>query len=129
MTVALERRERAVRSLAGARRVKPYSAVQRDGVAARRFITRTNAHAWRLCDDANEPIHLGATARGRVRARPGDCIFHALARAAGAGSLIELQQPGLWEHHHLGHTTDADRDLRAVRRRRRSLGLHADGES
>ena len=129
MTVALESRERAVRSLAGARRVKPYSAVQRDGVAARRFITRTNAHAWRLCDDANEPIHLGATARGRVRARPGDCIFHALARAAGAGSLIELQQPGLWEHHHLGHTTDADRDLRAGRWRRRSPGLHADGES
>ncbi len=130
MTVALESRQRAVRSPAGVRRVKPYSAVQRDGVAARRVITRTNAHAWRLCDDGNEPIHPGATARGRVRARPGDRIFHALARAAGAGSNIELQQPGLWEHHRLGHTTDADRDLRAGRRRRGwSPGLHADGES
>ncbi len=101
MTVALESRERAVRSPAGVRRVKPYSAVQRDGVEARRVITRTNAPTWRLCDDGNEPIHPGATARGRGPARRGDCIFHALARAAGAGSIVELQQPGLWEHHRL----------------------------
>jgi hypothetical protein len=129
MTIALENRERAVRPRAGVRRVNPCSAVQRDGVEARRVITRSNAHAWRLCDDGNEPIHPGATARGRVRTRPGGCFSHALARAAGAGSIIQLQQPGLWEHHHLGHTTDADPDLRASRRRSWSPGLHADGDS
>ena len=129
MTVALETRERAVRPPAGVRRVKPYSAVQRDGAGMRRGIARSNAPAWRLSNDGNESIHLGATARGRVRARLGDRISHALARVAGTGSIVELQQPGLRELGHLGHTTDADRDLRAGRRRGWSPGLHADGDS